>query len=192
MMPLYVGTKLVHAEPMHKYNYCALRGWEVPKGEDPLEAGYLVEYVDGGPPNVPGYSSYVSWTPKAIFEDSYKPSGAMGFGQALELLRRGYAIQRAGWNGKGMFAYLVPGNAYPASTEVARTYFLDELVPYNGYMALKGADGRVSTWVPSNNDCLADDWIVLDTPALFELGAQRRRPDPGKGAPKPPGHNPVA
>lgn len=169
MMPVYVGTAVVRAQPMMRGMYNELRSWTLPEGEDPADAGYLVEHIDGAP-NVPGFSGFVTWQPKAVFEQVHHASGAMMFGQALELLRRGHAIARTGWDGKGMFAYLVPANAYPASTHVAKTHYGDELVPYNAYMALKGADGRVSTWAPSGSDCLADDWLVLGTDTLFELG----------------------
>lgn len=157
---LYVGTKVVRAFPMTRLAYNELRGWTVPADENPQDPGYLVEYADGGPANVPGFAGYVSWSPADVFDESYRSSGALSFGAAMEMLRRGHAIARAGWNGKGMFAYLVPANAYPASTAAARAHFGDELVPYNAYMALKGADGRVSTWAPSGSDCLADDWTI--------------------------------
>jgi hypothetical protein len=61
-----------------------------------------------------------------------------------------------------MFVYLVPANAYPAQTGAAKSYFGDgAMVPYNAYMAIKNVDETVSTWVPSVNDCLADDWSVV-------------------------------
>lgn len=33
----------------------------------------------------------------------------MNFGQALEELKKGGRVAREGWNGKGMFLFLVPG-----------------------------------------------------------------------------------
>lgn len=67
----YVGTKVVHAVPMSRGDYNALRGWEVPVDENPADAGYLVEYTDGGGPSVPGFPGYVSWSPADVFERSY-------------------------------------------------------------------------------------------------------------------------
>lgn len=87
----------------------------------------------------------------------------MNFGDALIAVKDGEKIQREGWNGKGLFVYLVPANAYKAQTGVAKQHFGDEaLVPYNPYFAIKQADNTVSTWVPSVGDCLADDWKVID------------------------------
>jgi hypothetical protein len=71
-MRTYVGTKAVHAMPLTRAEYNAFRGWTLPHGEDGDDAGYLVEYADGGPGNRPDYAGYVSWSPKAVFERSYE------------------------------------------------------------------------------------------------------------------------
>ena len=87
----------------------------------------------------------------------------MNFGDALVLLKAGMRVAREGWNGKGMFVYYVPAAAYLAQTGVAREYFGEHAhVPYAPYLVLKGVDERVSPWVPSINDVLAEDWVVLE------------------------------
>lgn len=86
----------------------------------------------------------------------------MNFGHALEEMKAGRAVARTGWNGKGMFVYLVPAASYPAQTGVAKQHYGEgAMVPYKAYMALKGIDGQVSTWVPSSTDCLAEDWVPV-------------------------------
>lgn len=85
----------------------------------------------------------------------------MNFGEALEGLKAGNKLMRKGWNGKGMFVYYVPANSYPAVTEVAKKEF-GEMVQYNPYFAIKNVNGTVSTWVPSVNDCLAEDWEMFE------------------------------
>ena len=60
-MKKYIGTKLVQAKPMTRGEYNNYRGWQIPKNENPKDEGYLVEYSD----------SYVSWSPKEIFEKAY-------------------------------------------------------------------------------------------------------------------------
>jgi len=87
--------------------------------------------------------------------------GRGSFGDAVNALKQGQKVARSGWNGKGMFIYHVPAAAYPAMTEIAKEYFGDKLVPYNAYLAIKNVDVSVSTWVPSINDVLAEDWQVL-------------------------------
>lgn len=86
----------------------------------------------------------------------------MKFGDALKELDLGKRLQRTGWNGKGLFVYLVPAASYPVQTGAAKEHFGEgAMVPYNAYFAIKNANETVSTWVPSVNDCLADDWIVV-------------------------------
>lgn len=85
----------------------------------------------------------------------------MNFGQAIEALKEGKKVARVGWNGKGMFVYYVPANRYPTMTEVAKKEFGD-FAEYNAYLAIKTATGEVSTWVPSINDCLTEDWEVVE------------------------------
>lgn len=159
----FIGTKIIRAQPMTRGAYNAFRGWTMPADEVADEPGYLVEYLDGGKPNLPTHEGYVTWTPKEAFDAAYRPCDALNFGLAIEALKKGLKVARAGWNGKGMFVYLVPANAYPASTAAAREFFgPDALVPYNAYLALKGVDGTVSTWAPSCSDALADDWQIVE------------------------------
>jgi hypothetical protein len=87
----------------------------------------------------------------------------MKFGLAIDFMKDGEAVARKGWNGKGMFVYYVPAASYPAQTVVAKEHFGETaLVPYNPYFAIKNVDNTISTWVPSINDCLAEDWEIVD------------------------------
>jgi hypothetical protein len=85
----------------------------------------------------------------------------MNFGQAIAAMKIGKKVCRIGWNGKGMFTYYVPANCYPPSTAIAQKEY-GTSVPYNAYFAIKNVNRTVSTWVPSINDCLADDWMILE------------------------------
>lgn len=87
----------------------------------------------------------------------------MNFGQALEALKLGSKVQRAGWNGKGMFLFLVLGSRfivnrppllgiYPEGTEIN----------YHAHVDMKTADGQVVPWLCSQTDMLAEDWSVLE------------------------------
>lgn len=90
----------------------------------------------------------------------------MNFGEALHLLKQGHKAHRLGWNGRGVFIYLVPAAKYPAHRNELGTMVphadSDGMVSYNAYFAIKNVDGTVSTWVPSVNDCLAEDWSTTD------------------------------
>ena len=136
----YIGTKIVKAWPQEKDG----------------KQGYGVIYADG----------YTSWSPKDVFEEAYRAiereGQALTFGDALHMLKLGKRIARAGWNGKGMFVYHVPAASYKAQTGVAKEHFGDEaMVPYAAYLAIKNVNNTVSTWVPSINDVLAEDWAVV-------------------------------
>lgn len=159
----YIGTKVIHARPMTRQAYNDYRGWQLPDNEDGADNGYLVEYVDGGKANDPRHAGYISWSPKDVFERAYCEVGqGLSFGDALKALKAGQRVARAGWNGKGMFVYFVPPASYPVQTGAAKVHFGEgAMVPYNAYMAIKNVNETVSTWVPSVNDCLAEDWEIL-------------------------------
>lgn len=147
----YIGTKVLLARPMTRGEYNAYRGWNPPVSEDQSVGGQLVTYLDG----------YESWSPDAAFE-AYEPLDAMSFGHALHFLEEGAKVARSGWNGMGMFVYLVPAASYPAQTGAAKSFFGEgSLVPYRAYFALKTTEGDVATWVPSCSDALAKDWFIF-------------------------------
>lgn len=87
----------------------------------------------------------------------------MNFGEALEALKAGKKVARAGWNGKGMFLYHVPANRYQAITEAAKGIAgNDGKVEYGAYIAMKTAQGNVVPWLASQTDMLAEDWLVIE------------------------------
>ena len=89
----------------------------------------------------------------------------MDFGYAVKMMKEGKRVERAGWNGKGMFLYYVPENKYPASRNEYGTMigvFEDDMVPYREYIALKTVDNQVVPWAPSISDALAEDWQIVE------------------------------
>ena len=74
-------------------------------------------------------------------------SEKINFGRALEFIKEGKRAARYGWNGKNMYIYLVEGKT-------------ENGITYNPHFAIKNVNQSVSTWVPSVNDCLADDWYI--------------------------------
>lgn len=61
-MKKYIGTKVIKAEPM-TVTEAQVLGVEI-KPATVEENGYLVEYNDG----------YKSWSPKSVFDETYKPA----------------------------------------------------------------------------------------------------------------------
>lgn len=82
------------------------------------------------------------------------------FGEAIKEMKDGEKVCRSGWNGKGMFLYLVPANTYKTVTQVAKDEFGDT-VDYGAYIAMKTAQGDVVPWLASQTDMLADDWRIV-------------------------------
>ena len=118
-MKTHIGTKIVNGTPMTRLEYNNFRGWQLPADENGADEGYLVEYLDGGKPNTKDFAGYVSWSPKEQFEGAYRETSGLPFGLAVEAMKLGKKLARAGWNGKGMFVYYVPANAYPVQTRAA-------------------------------------------------------------------------
>lgn len=162
MKKTYITTKMVHMIPMTRQEYNDLRKWSLPANENGDDAGYLIENLEGGEANVPGYTGYVSWSPKAQTDKSYREVNGLTLGMAMEAVKKGYAVARKGWNGVDMFIYYVPAGKYPAHTGVARAHFgSDALVPYNSYLAIKTSNNTVSPWAPSGSDAIGDDWFIV-------------------------------
>ena len=135
-MKRYIGTKIIEAEIAAN-----------PK--DGIE-GYRVVYADG----------YTSWSPRAAFEEAYRPCEAMTFGLALEALKKGHRVARAGWNGKGMWLGLVQGYDYNPQEGRATAYALGCIkLPWIG---MKTANGEFVPWLASQTDMLVEDWTIVD------------------------------
>ncbi len=161
-MQQYIGTKLINALPMTRQAYNDFRGWVLPENEDGSDAGYLVEYLDGGQANTAEYAGYVSWSPKDVFERAYRSTVGMNFGNALVLLKAGKKVARAGWNGKGMFLFLVPGSTFKVNRPpLLGIYPEGTEINYCPHIDMKTADGKVVPWLASQTDVLADDWEII-------------------------------
>lgn len=89
------------------------------------------------------------------------------FAWAKEELQSGERVQRAGWNGKGMFVALHPGfpNGAPVNVEIAEALGVKPgtVVKFAPYFMLKGTDGVIAAWTPSTVDLLAEDWQKFST-----------------------------
>ncbi len=137
-MKNYIGTKSIKAKPMTREEVEILLNRVI--GGTETGDGYLVEYEDG----------YKSWSPKKVFDSAYRECVGIPFGAAIEALKVGKPISRTGWNGKGMKVNMVPA------------YRTEEGIVVNAWMAILNVNGSISTWVPSSNDCLADDWMITE------------------------------
>lgn len=89
----------------------------------------------------------------------------MDFGMALIALKRGEAVARSGWNGKGMFLTLQTGsevNGNDMRNENAKNYYADCKCKIASHIDMKAADGTyVVGWLASQTDMLAEDWVIV-------------------------------
>ncbi|MBI5683592.1 MAG: DUF2829 domain-containing protein [Verrucomicrobia bacterium] len=96
-----------------------------------------------------------------------EPITNLTFGAAIEALKRGERITRAGWNGKGMYLWLLP--AAQVKAEWCREPHLKEVAEANGgqieclgSIRMMTADKKVLTgWLASQTDILAEDWEII-------------------------------
>lgn len=83
----------------------------------------------------------------------------MNFGQALEALKAGKRVARAGWNGKGMFLYLVNGSQFTVNRPpLLGIYPEGTVIDYRPHIDMKTADGQCVPWVASQSDLIVEDW----------------------------------
>lgn len=91
----------------------------------------------------------------------------MTFGEAIEAMKRGEKVARSGWNGKGMFVYLVKGRIVSRGdlrNEAAFHYPLDEKGPIRicDHIDMKAADGSIVVgWLASQTDMNSADWSIV-------------------------------
>lgn len=87
----------------------------------------------------------------------------MDFSQALKLLKAGEKVARSGWNGKGMFLFLVQGSTFNVSRPpLLGIYPEGTEINYHAHVDMKTADGMIVPWLCSQTDMLADDWVLVE------------------------------
>ena len=162
-VPTHIGQKLIACKPMTRQEYNDFRGWALPENEAGTgdDAGYMVEYEPhlANKPNVDGYAGYISWSPKAVFDETYKPLINMSFGDAITMLKRGSKVCRAGWNGKGLKVVLqVPDER--SKMTLPYLYLQYPTTPASDSAPSNHIAARVP-WLASQTDILAEDWMEV-------------------------------
>jgi hypothetical protein len=86
----------------------------------------------------------------------------MTFGQALALLKAGKRVAREGWNGKGMFLFLVPGSTFLVNrAPLLGIYPEGTRINYHAHIDMKTAQDTVVPWLASQTDVLTEDWVEV-------------------------------
>lgn len=91
------------------------------------------------------------------------------FGKAINALKQGKKVAREGWNGKGMFLFLLPAGTIPKTAIFDPK--LKEILENNGRdtfdalptIRMKTADDKILTgWLASQTDIFAEDWMIVE------------------------------
>lgn len=127
---------------------------------------------------------------KKYFDDNLEEAGStetknLPYGVALEAAKQGKLIAREGWNGKGMFIFMRPGDELQIDMIVNKVKSLPEsfkkyvdqvmddnsnpgekglgTIKFTPYLCMKAADGSVvNGWLASQTDMLSSDWCILE------------------------------
>ena len=152
-MEMFIGTKIVFAEPMTRGEYNLFRGWQIPADENPDDPGYKVVYSD----------DYVSWSPAEAFEEAYRRADGMPFGLAIEAAKKGARVARRGWNGKDMYVCLGNVESFNTPADISSARNEDGTVLVLPFLMMKTADNAMCVgWLASQTDMLSDDWYIVD------------------------------
>ncbi|WP_407889772.1 DUF2829 domain-containing protein [Levilactobacillus sp. N40-8-2] len=86
----------------------------------------------------------------------------MDFGEAIKALKSGEQLKRKGWNGKGIFIALMPGNSFE---DCGGHKCMTHDYIYIDTTGLKTTNDSAPLdrvpWLASQTDMLADDWEAV-------------------------------
>lgn len=120
--------------------------------------GYYVVYEGG----------YPSWSPSKAFEEGYtlikdRLNSGLDFGEAIEALKEGKKVARKGWNGNGMFCFLVAGSTFQVNCAPLNKFYEEGTeVNYHAHIDMKTVEGTIIPWTASQSDILSEDWMIID------------------------------
>lgn len=106
---------------------------------------------------IAAHSIYSGHTPVSMAD--YYGETEMNFGEVIAGLKAGRRYAREGWNGKGMFLFLVPGSVFKVNREPLLSMLGEGTeVQYHAHIDMKTAQGYIVPWLASQADMLAEDW----------------------------------
>ena len=148
-MEQYIGDKIIYAEPMTRGEYNKFKGWTIPANENPDDEGYIVKYSD----------SYISWSPKDVFEEAYCKTSGMTFGLAIAAMKKfGKRVARKGWNNGDMHLFYVSGADYYMLANTDRLCGMERM----SWIGIAIGNEKFGPWTPSQSDMLTDDWYLIN------------------------------
>ena len=86
-----------------------------------------------------------------------------GIGWAVKQMQGGDRVCRSGWNGKGMFVFLVPGSRFQVNRPpLLGIYPEGTTIDYHAHVDMRTSDGKIVPWLCSQSDLLATDWQIAE------------------------------
>jgi hypothetical protein len=85
----------------------------------------------------------------------------LNFSWALAQLKEGQMVQRAGWNGKGMWIVLVMPTILNTELQCGGPAWIIQNIEglgHSPFIGMKTADNMFVPWLASQTDLLANDW----------------------------------
>lgn len=86
----------------------------------------------------------------------------MKFSEALDHAKQGKKICREGWNGKGMYVFLVNGDSIKVAIHEAYGDPKKEGYDVLDFLMMFTAQAELVPWLASQSDILAEDWQVAE------------------------------
>jgi hypothetical protein len=80
------------------------------------------------------------------------------FSEALRKLKAGKKVAREGWNGKGLHVFLREGHL---SVSYDETLYITDTLYITGMAPELGSGATITSWVPSQADLHANDWLEV-------------------------------
>lgn len=154
-MEQYIGTKVIHAEPATKGEF-----WARKNKLDEVETASIIAQMPNDGYHVIYSDGYESWSPKDVFEAAYRPVNAMTFGLAIEAMKQGKKVARAGWNGKTQHIELASNISYCSPDGCIVNCEHDAIG--NQAIVFVGTSGVQMGWLASQADMLAEDWFIVE------------------------------
>lgn len=86
----------------------------------------------------------------------------MNFEKAIEALKAGKKVTRTGWNGKGMYLFLIDGDKLRGALdgEYEGCVMLPTIAMYTHNST--GRKAILFGWLASQSDMLGNDWEILN------------------------------
>lgn len=111
-----------------------------------------------------------------VVDDDYEVNEivtTMRFGEAIRNLKNGKKVARKGWNGKGMYLYLVQERGVDKENLVNEASFHlpnDEIAMHGtdvavflSHIDMRTVNGDICVgWLASQTDMLAEDWVIVE------------------------------